>query len=119
MSVAIVRLEMRFGRGAPSTLGAHPRRNGRNPDLAVTVVEVCVFASGVLLLLRCLGHFHNPELQSLPCVCPQAHKMVHEWGGIARQIVWSRDICGGPAAPRTTGAPPGPPSDPAYGHTRS
>ena len=88
---------------ALSTLVAHRRRNGRNPDLAVTVVEVCVFASGVLLLLRCLGHFHNPELQSLPCVCPQAHKMVHEWGGIARQIVWSRDICDRPAAPSIIG----------------
>src|SRR5207344_982008 len=41
---------------------------------------------------------------SLRCVCPQAHKMVHEWGGIARQIVWSRDICGRPAAPRIIGA---------------
>src|SRR6188474_1177496 len=94
---------MRFGRVALSTLVAHRRRNGRNPDLAVTVVEVCVFASGVLLLLRCLGHFHSPELQSFLAFVP-SHKMAHEWGGITRQIVWSRDICGRPAAPRIIGA---------------
>src|SRR6186997_3556111 len=70
-SVAIVRLEMGFGRMALSTLVAHRRRNGRNPDLAVTVVEVCVLTPGVLLLLRCLGHFHSPELQSFFAFVPK------------------------------------------------
>src|SRR5215510_10443645 len=62
---------MSFGCLALSTLVAHRRRNGRNPDLAVTVVEVCVLASGVLLLLRCLGHFHSPELQSFLALVPK------------------------------------------------
>src|SRR6185295_15657345 len=72
MSVAIVRLEVCFGRIALSTLVAHRRRNGRNPDLAVTVVEVCISASGVLLLLRCLGRFHSPELQSFLVFVPKS-----------------------------------------------
>src|SRR4249920_3350854 len=62
---------MGFGHMALSTLVAHRRRNRRNPDLAVTVVEVCVFAPGVLLLLRCLGHFHSPELQSVLASVPK------------------------------------------------
>src|SRR5262245_17219019 len=61
---------MGFGCLALSTLVADRCRNGRNPDLAVTVVEVCVLASGVLLLLRCLGHFHSPELQSFLALLP-------------------------------------------------
>src|SRR5262245_39438696 len=61
---------MSFGCLALSTLVAHRRRNGRNPDLAVTVVEVSVLASGVLLLLRCLGQFHSPELQSFLAFVP-------------------------------------------------
>src|SRR5262245_41692469 len=70
-SVAIVRLELGFGRMALSTLVAHRRRNGRKPDLAVTVIEVCVLAPGVLLLLRCLGHFHSPELRSFLAFVPE------------------------------------------------
>jgi hypothetical protein len=47
---------------------------------------------GVLLLLRCLGHIHIPELQSV-LELSLATRVPHEWGGITRQIVCSRDIC--------------------------
>src|SRR5262245_20976596 len=61
--VAIVRLEMRFGRVTLFALVTHRSGNRRNPDLAVAIVEVGVLPCGVLLLLRCF-RVHRPRLRS-------------------------------------------------------
>src|SRR5262245_7385071 len=99
---------MSFGCLALSTLVAHRRRNGRNPDLAVTVVEVCVLASGVLLLLRCLGHFHSPELQSFLAFVPMPPRWCRsgaELSGKSYGLVTFAEIWPHPYYKRVDGKP--------------
>ena len=53
-SVAVVGSEVAFGRVVLLALMAQRSGDRRNPNLAVTIVEVVLLAQGVLAPLRCL-----------------------------------------------------------------
>ena len=67
--VAVVRLEVSLGGIALLALMANRGSDSRDPDFAVTGVEVVILTGGVLLLLRCF-HIHSPELQSFLVLSP-------------------------------------------------
>jgi len=63
--VAVINFVVGLGRIAQLTLVVERGGDRRNPDLAVSIVEIRILPRGVLLLLRCLRHIHSTELQSV------------------------------------------------------